>query len=713
MAKRKFAVMIALAVMLSSCGQADSTADISVTVPVSETAAVAEISSDAVQETGSDVTGSGTETAEKAETGRSKEIKYINDDIVTVIDIETLSKEYTGNIKGSENYYYAVHYCGGDNVLIHFKGTECDYGYVIDVSNGSLEFCVNEISEYDGIEYANSLVRSGRYFYYFGKMENDILSDTEVIEIFGSYYNVVDEVPVQKCGRHWLHYNDEGIIDMSSEEVLVYNYLPDRDEKGNPQEDSKQNIQYFVLYAVDENRFLYYGVCGELITGYGIYDFETKTSYEIPDSDNLVFLGAAGEKIFFYPDEMYSTEEKIYCSDISALNNIVIRDITEELFDNYKITAPFCPIKENRQLITADMDTENGNKTVIFDLENEAILLVLPDNFPGDKHFTDCYIYSVSYDESKIYVIPRDTCDMMIDMTKFADEDSLFRWAQSCGNDIICASYSRGNDEQKEVYFVIIDLAEEKVIDKIEAENAVSSGMYFKYKKKYVELSGEDFCNVYKINPDGSYELTDLDDILDTPDMCGSHTIIRDVNNLVDKESGKILVYPVGDRSGRFIGAIDDNRFLYEGTRSFGIYDFASESITYLNERGWVPMAASENKIIFHSVDSEWGLTVESVDISNMDSRSGRYLFNDSTYPTVYSEYAIDIPDDIECIGASVYDRDGRKYLIIDTDSGEEAELPYIFARHGAFFTDSFICTAADNYLYMIKRDELFNNYGR
>lgn len=412
---KKLAAILILALAFSACAQAqENNSGITETVMNGETTSLTETEVTEVKETTVTVTETTTaETTTVTEITEPKEIMYINSEGVTVIDLELLSEEYTDNTPAENSGRpILVENCGSDNILVYFKGENSWYGYISDISDGSLKSLISEITEYGDIDFAGSTLRGGRCFYYFGKTEKGTISEEKMIEISedGSY-GLIDEIPANRCGNHGISGIGGSIIDDDSGEVLVPAYIVDYDENGEPHEGSKQNTYYSFDYAVDENRFLYEGFCYEWTTGLRIYDFETKTAYDIPDSHDTIFLGAAREKIFFCQDEMNGNGRTIYSADISDLNNIVTTDITNELISGYGVSAPFYYFPDNRQIIGAALNGNDEYKPVLFDLESMEIVRELPDCFFRNMQFTDNFIYSVNYGDNELCIIPRSISD--------------------------------------------------------------------------------------------------------------------------------------------------------------------------------------------------------------------------------------------------------------------------------------------------------------
>lgn len=204
--------------LLSSCAQADNTdADnsaISETFMLEETTVTTEIEMPVAQETTITTTITAiqttTETTAETEPEEPKEIMYKTDKGVTVIDLELLSKEYTDNTLGENSGHpILVENCGSDNILVYFQGKDRWYGYIADVSDGSLKSLIPEITEYGDIDFSGSGLRDGRYYFYFGKTEKGNISDEKIIEIFGDgNYSFIDEMPAHLCGNHIISYRD-------------------------------------------------------------------------------------------------------------------------------------------------------------------------------------------------------------------------------------------------------------------------------------------------------------------------------------------------------------------------------------------------------------------------------------------------------------------------------------------------------------------------
>ena len=705
----KRAIVLLLAVlMLSSCTQGNNSAEAPETASISETASQTETTAAAAQET----TASVIESTAEAETEESEpepdepeEIFTIAEDGASVLNLRALiGKDFSGP------YYF-----GGDTVCVTVKKNGAVDIYLVDIARREITgMSTVEVESY----YYPRICRTadGRIYM---ELENEAYEELIVkIEPDGTYEVTAYEefwVIPDKCGEHIL-ISDGNIRDSESGEVLLAT-----DSRGLG---DKSATWYSFACPLDENRFVYYKDGYEWSNGVGVYDFSTHTATDMPDTEGKYFIMAADGKIYTDASSYDYTGNAVYVTDINTSETHLLVDVSE-FGDVIHYFAP-----DNGEYIGAIM---NDGRFILIDRDSGDIIREINHPwhyFSSSMFFTDNYIcIDVN---NKIYMYPRDYSIAALDMNEFTDEDSRFRWAHPCGNDIILAEYVR-TDDSREAYFLIIDLAERKVIDRIAAENAKSSHTVFEYEKKYAELSGEGFHNVYKINSDGSYELTDYESVWNTPDMCGSHTIIKDDSlGLVDKESGEVVVKSIinvydengepeifgskSDRYHHFVTAIDENRFIYATSNPYyitdmGIYDFETKTTTDFFI--WNVLKISGTKIISYEseVDGD-GISLYSTDISDMNSIRTTELLNRESFegiaerPVVYYR----APDDIEYIGVRVYDDLTRKnhYFLIDPDSGEFIlELPAVFARNSTFFTDSFICNENSNFLYMINREEL------
>ena len=722
MIKRKISGIIALALLLSSCAKGDTeafpkTAPAAETVPLTETTAFVREAENAVTEPESEKITP--EAAANPEPDEPKETLTLTKDGVYILDLEVLGENYGYSLQFISGGEYA--YCGGDRILAAYEDPDGnDYSLIIDISNGE---AVNII---EGSFYP--FIRRGDLY-----VVNKNETDPHITEIHtdGTFwrtdYENLEDIPIL-CGSHVISEDDGSILDGESGEVLVPAIAHCRDKNGKLDWECKSSVRYSFVQPVDENHFIYQGWGYEWSECLGIYDFKTKTASELPGSSDAIFICAANNKICFYEDEYNGDGRSLYCTDLTTLET---KKVTDFSGSGSHIAAVYAASDDGKAILArlcryGDSGEEfykvQEESYVLLDPDSGEIIFTLPDSFGGyELFFTENYICGYTY--GKIFMYPRNYSITAIDMNDFSGGDGEFIYESGieyCGKDIVCAAYYRdqgGWENTDSIFYVlIIDIAKQDVIGKIERE--FCDGYYILKRNDGVYAALHDShspSKIYKINSDGSYELTAYEDISNIPGTGGSHKILNSDGKLIDEDSGEILVSGnSGDDNNikaYFNMPVDENRFIYvknnseTGRTYLGIYDFSDNTAVDLPADEMAPIFVRDNILYVDSL-SEGTAGIYTIDLDTLETRL--------LYQFPYSPYLNNIfaPESKKYIGVQKRTGSTSEISVIEPETGEVVQefiLPEVM-NCSAFFTDSFICGNKDNFLIKINTENISAN---
>jgi hypothetical protein len=161
-----------------------------------------------------------------------------------------------------------------------------------------------------------------------------------------------------------------------------------------PQSDFDMMAQRRVFgLAIDENRFIYRKIGYESIPGFGIYNFETDTAEDVPETNGLVALGIHNGKIYSEHTVWDGFADGLYVTDIDTLE-------TSLFLDNYgENTEDMWP--------TFAMSDDGKNLVAVSTLVH----------------------YSSEYNSTVIYIIDSDTAECTLKYNLSCNEYGYFvRW---------------------------------------------------------------------------------------------------------------------------------------------------------------------------------------------------------------------------------------------------------------------------------------------
>lgn len=130
----------------------------------------------------------------------------------------------------------------------------------------------------------------------------------------------------RRCG-HNIAETETDIIDIDSGAVLV-------EGKAVTSDDDFSGTRQMYCFPADENRFVYRTAGYERLPGFGIYDFETDTATNVPDSENLIPLGVHDGKIYSVKTQWDGFGTELYATDTETLETEFFMDFPKELEQN-------------------------------------------------------------------------------------------------------------------------------------------------------------------------------------------------------------------------------------------------------------------------------------------------------------------------------------------------------------------------------------------
>ena len=396
---KKIAVCAGLAavLMLSACTENE---DIKTTESLTaqlteETTALSEaVTEEQLTEVTTTVPHAEETTAETTSATENAE-SYVIPEGVTVIDLSTSAEGTKQNFgwvsKNMDKGIVCMLYTGSDgNVNVQtLKFVEISTGRTVGSSEIPSEWDFDGFINGSGFPVKVLLDRFDRET---NELESAVLTvyedySTEIAEADG-YTTAFDY-----CG-HKISEFGYNILDADRELAKIVKGVPARSDS-----DLYAESRAFSL-PLDENRFVYRKIGYERIPGFGIYDFETDTAADVPDSDNLLPLGIHGGKIYSCYSWWDGVPEGLYITDPETLETTLFTEMPVD-FEGYDYGTYYMP--------------ENG----------DYIALVKPP----------CYESM----NSEIYVIDPDTAEVSHKYTIPAEAGYLTGFFFS-GNDKLCAS---------------------------------------------------------------------------------------------------------------------------------------------------------------------------------------------------------------------------------------------------------------------------------
>ena len=368
----KIALLLAMCLLICSCSpqqeKSFETETETESTTISET--VVETSSESSAETTEIHNMAITETIN--EENKPEEFLTISDDGTKIINLNAVTRE--------DRDYYDIYPCGGEIVCLPARNENEHCVYLIDISSGEV---ISRIDEY----YRDvKIYPDGSY--------EPIKSDEETENEFA-------------CGDHIItRSEDYSLIDKNSGEMLVKSNIT-YTENGSPDWDRKDNVTVRFICAVDDHRFLYINIGFEWSEGFGIYDFETGTAVDFPETSDTSYLGMANGKIYAATNnDAYFIGYKLRIIDPDIMESRLLADYTDlEDIDGYA----WYDVPKDGQPLRAFLLSGTTGSCLFFDPYNGEVLRensfeieeIESNHFRGQL-FTDNYFCYC--DGSRLYV---------------------------------------------------------------------------------------------------------------------------------------------------------------------------------------------------------------------------------------------------------------------------------------------------------------------
>lgn len=135
-------------------------------------------------------------------------------------------------------------------------------------------------------------------------------------EIFQDYDGAPQNRSFECCGHNIAEWEGD-IIDTDSGDIIVEGYDDAGENDFYRTNLNRTRISYD--FPIDENRFVFNTLGHESLPSFGIYDFSTGTSADVPNSRDLVPIGVHGGKIYSVKTVWSGIGEEIYVTDIQTL----------------------------------------------------------------------------------------------------------------------------------------------------------------------------------------------------------------------------------------------------------------------------------------------------------------------------------------------------------------------------------------------------------
>lgn len=208
------------------------------------------------------------------------------------------------------------------------------------------------------------------------------------------------------------------------------------------------------------------------------------------------------------------------------------------------------------------------------------------------------------------------------------------------------------------------------------------------YNSVLDEESGEYITEsaVMTVNNDLSYDIAESDSEPYFPIECCGHNIKEQIPDIIDADSGEVLVAGKAAEDGDEFGGtrqmyyfpVDENRFVYrtlanESLPSFGIYDFSTGTAADVPEsRDLIPLGVHRGKI--YSVKTAWDGFGTELYVTDTDTLETEFFmdFPDEVKMNDYISYAMPENGDFIAMKYQPYDEDKPAVLYaIDPDTKE------------------------------------------
>lgn len=294
--------------------------------------------------------------------------------------------------------------CGGDNICVHYRYSDgrSDYVRVVDIAERKTVETADMITvpedgwylwltANDGGGKISAYAEFGKYIENEDGTYDEKTALAEIYRSGGAFtlnmdMDYTDEHYI--CGERTVAHSAGGITDTSTNEYILERYEREDDPNGF------YTRTYWYMFPVDENRFVYRVSGYESMPAFGVYDFETGTANEVPDSRDMMPMGMINGKIYSHEAYWDGYGRKIYVTDPDTLETELLCDSPFETDINDYLTYD---IPENGEYIGVfKLSSSNDHRFALLDPENGEIIreYVLPqaDMYCDGVFFTDNYI---------------------------------------------------------------------------------------------------------------------------------------------------------------------------------------------------------------------------------------------------------------------------------------------------------------------------------
>ncbi|MCH5193520.1 MAG: hypothetical protein J1F11_06130 [Oscillospiraceae bacterium] len=306
----------------------------------------------------------------------------------TILDLDSLNPDFE-NLSGGATFFNGDILCKAYDVIRRSE----------DAYKAELRF----FNIKEGILEKSVPFPDGWYFYeYLGGGYGDVLCkvrmyngtydlvDYSVLIVYNDYtYDISDytvqNAAVERNGRKISKWELDLVCVDGEPEVIVPGYWEEDDEWGY-----STRSQYY-RFSIDENRFVYRTHGYEWMPCFGIYDFETDTAKDVPDSQDLFPIGIHDGKVYSLKtawDGYGGTE--LYVTDIDTLEtSLFLVFPTAHEYNEY--VNYFMP--KDGSYIIAVKEYERSSSVYRIDTDTAEITFIceLPEDFyfDGSGSFTD------------------------------------------------------------------------------------------------------------------------------------------------------------------------------------------------------------------------------------------------------------------------------------------------------------------------------------
>lgn len=219
----------------------------------------------------------------------------------------------------------AAEFCGNDNLFVKYSpedGQGIPYIAVIDIARGEeIDRIVPDKGEdHIRLSPANPCAGIGTSRY-----ETDIygnvlrFDETFRLCVFApdGTYKFIDDPDVDMWdqpaifGDRIISMREGSLVDLTNDEILIPAYREEGDEYG------LRSVNYMFALPLDDSRFIYERIGYETMYGLGIYDMDTKTAVELPDS-RILPEAVSGDRLYSVEYEYAGYGTNIYVTDLQT-----------------------------------------------------------------------------------------------------------------------------------------------------------------------------------------------------------------------------------------------------------------------------------------------------------------------------------------------------------------------------------------------------------